>query len=101
MGQTIIQNALIANFSCYVEETDPETLRQLCDELLRDCNYQVLSFTEHHFQPQGYTALWLLGESHLAVHTFPENGTCYLELSSCNAAKNEQFKKLLQAKSLT
>lgn len=40
--------------------------------------------TEHHFSPQGYTALWLLSESHFAVHTFPEFGRTYIELSSCN-----------------
>jgi S-adenosylmethionine/arginine decarboxylase-like enzyme len=96
MEETITQNQLIANFSTYVAETDPGKLRAACDQLLEDCDYQVLNFTEHFFTPQGYTALWLLGESHLAIHTFPENGTTYLELSSCNAAKNEKFKKLLE-----
>jgi S-adenosylmethionine/arginine decarboxylase-like enzyme len=28
--------------------------------------------------------LYLLGESHFAIHTFPEHGKSYIELSSCN-----------------
>ena len=51
--------------------------------MLQRSTFNVLNFTEHHFDPEGYTALWLLGESHLAIHTFPEHGTTYLEMSSC------------------
>lgn len=44
----------------------------------------MLAVTEHRFRPYGYTALWLLGESHFALHTFPECGRTYYEISSCN-----------------
>ena len=49
---------------------------------------------DHHFSPQGYTALWLLTESHFAVHTFPEFGRSYIELSSCNLEFYQAFLKL-------
>ena len=48
----------------------------------------------------GYSALWLLAESHFAVHTFPEERKSYIELSSCvedkfykfiDMVKNEQY----------
>lgn len=35
------------------------------------------------FDPFGYTCLILLSESHLAIHTFPERGKAYIELTSC------------------
>ena len=38
-----------------------------------------------------YTKLWLLGESHLALHTFPEENKDYVELSSCNVAYFDAF----------
>lgn len=59
--------------------------------MLRRATFNVLNFSEYHFQPAGWTALWLLGESHLAVHTFPEHGTSYLELSSCMLDKYVVF----------
>ena len=38
---------------------------------------------EHYFTKQGYTGLWLLAESHFAIHTFPEEDKIYIEISSC------------------
>lgn len=61
------------------------------DEILRRSGFNVLNVSEHHFHPQGYTALWLLSESHFAVHTFPEFGRSYIELSSCNLEYYQNF----------
>jgi S-adenosylmethionine decarboxylase len=61
---------------------------------LIEAGFTILLFNEHHFPEQGYTCFWLLGESHLAIHTFPESGKSYIELSSCNHEKLENFKKL-------
>lgn len=61
------------------------------DKILRRSGFNVLNVSEHHFQPQGYTALWLLCESHFAVHTFPEFGRSYIELSSCNLEYYQNF----------
>ena len=61
------------------------------DNILRRSGFNVLNVLEHHFQPQGYTALWLLSESHFAVHTFPEFGRSYIELSSCNLEFYQNF----------
>jgi S-adenosylmethionine decarboxylase proenzyme len=33
----------------------------------------VLGVMDHSFAPEGYTAILLLEESHLAIHTWPEN----------------------------
>ena len=59
-------------------------LRAFYDKTLREAGFKVIACSDHHFQPQGYTALWLLSESHFAVHTFPECGRSYIELSSGN-----------------
>lgn len=41
---------------------------------LKKAGFAILRFMDWEFTPQGYTALWLLAESHFAVHTFPEMG---------------------------
>lgn len=86
--------AKIWNHSEWITETDPDALRTKYDALLRRSGFNVLDFVDYHFEPQGYTALWLLGESHFAVHTFPEFGRTYIELSSFN---REYFAKFLEA----
>jgi S-adenosylmethionine decarboxylase len=65
-------------------------------DLLEQCDFEILGFIDHHFQPQGYTCLWLLGESHLAVHTYPEHAKSYIELTSCVEPKNQLFVSLLE-----
>ena len=86
--------AKIWNDSKWIQETNPQKIRELFDELLKKSGFNILCFTDHHFTPQGYTALWLLTESHFAVHTFPEFGKTYIELSSCNLDYFNQFLNL-------
>lgn len=88
--------AEIFNQTWWIKQTEPEACKQIFDGLLKSSGFTVLNFMEHHFDKQGYTCLWLLAESHLAVHTFPEEGKCYVELSSCNKEKLEQFEIQIQ-----
>lgn len=81
----------IFNQKIWSNSTDPDFLKRTCQAALERSGFTILGFMEHHFQPQGYTAIWLLGESHLALHTFPENGKSYLEISSCSKDKFIRF----------
>lgn len=94
----LVDITLIHNYAVYLRLTDPEEIKRIFNELLKVCDYQVLNFMEHKFQPVGYTCIWLLGESHLAIHTFPEKDMSYVELSSCSEVKNQKFRKLLETK---
>jgi S-adenosylmethionine decarboxylase len=86
--------ARIYNHQHWVVDTEPEKLKEKYTSLLQKSGFTILKFDEHYFEEQGYTCFWLLAESHLAIHTFPENNTTYVELSSCNEEKMEVFKRL-------
>jgi S-adenosylmethionine decarboxylase len=86
--------AAIYNHRVWIKNTDPPKLVQLLTDLLDASGFAILNFMEHHFSPQGYTAIWLLAESHLAVHTFPEASKTYIELSSCDKQKFDNFLNL-------
>ena len=86
--------ARIFNHQHWVDTTDPEELKKSYKSYLQNSGFTILQFNEHYFEQQGYTCFWLLAESHLAIHTFPENNTAYIELSSCNEEKMELFKSL-------
>ena len=70
---------------------NPTELKNTYDALLKEIGFTIILFNEHHFPEQGYTCFWLLGESHLAIHTFPESNKSYIELSSCNEEKLNLF----------
>jgi len=76
--------ARIWNDAGWIRETDPVAIRNRFDHALRNAGFTILDICEHRFTPYGYTALYLLSESHFAIHTFPESMKSYYEISSCN-----------------
>jgi S-adenosylmethionine decarboxylase len=44
----------------------------------------VIGIMDHHFMPEGYTAVLMLEESHLSIHTWPEYNYASIDLYSCN-----------------
>ena len=79
--------ANIYNLQEWITEINPEVLKIDFEKLLHKSEFTILAFNQHYFEQQGYTCFWLLGESHLAIHTFPESKKTYVELSSCNQDK--------------
>lgn len=86
--------AQMFNYSEWIEETNPYELRKKYNTILKESGFGVLSFVEYTFEPEGYTALWLLSESHFAIHTFPEENKSYIEISSCIEKQYNNFIKL-------
>lgn len=86
--------AIIYNHQCWISETEPSILKNYMEQLLDESGFVRLNQIEHFFQPYGYTCLWLLAESHLAIHTFPEAQKTYVELSSCDKTKYENFLRI-------
>lgn len=86
--------AKIWNLNDWITECDPVVLCNVFDKMLRDAGFTILNEVEHYFEPQGFTKLYLLCESHFAIHTFPEEHKTYIELSSCNKKMQLEFVKL-------
>jgi S-adenosylmethionine decarboxylase len=83
------------NFSSWIDEVNPRILKEKFTKLLIDSGFCVESIQEKYFEPFGYTSLFLLSESHFAIHTFPEESKSYIELSSCVKKPFDRFIKLL------
>ncbi|MDA3890164.1 MAG: S-adenosylmethionine decarboxylase [Salinivirgaceae bacterium] len=94
---TVIENvevkAVVYNFQQWINITDADILHKKFSNLLAVSGYRVLNFIEHKFPNGGYTCLWLLAESHLAIHTFITEGKTYIELSGCNKQMNIVFRE--------
>lgn len=55
----------------------------------------VLSRHHHSFEPQGVTAVVVLAESHVSIHTWPEWGGATLDAYTCGAADPERLVDLI------
>lgn len=59
-------------------------IQPLMNEIISKCNLNVIGELAHQFEPIGATMIYLLSESHLSVHTYPEMKMITLDLYSCN-----------------
>lgn len=50
--------------------------------------YTVVNQVAHQFQPHGLTKVWVLAESHCAVHTYPEHNFIAVDLYTCSDMYN-------------
>jgi S-adenosylmethionine decarboxylase len=66
---------------------DLELICRLCDRVIHDLGLNVLGQPQtHRFpDPAGVTALYMLSESHLACHTYPEFRLATFNLYCCRA----------------
>lgn len=87
--------AQMHNYSSWINETNPTILFDLFMQKLNNAGFGIENVVEKHFKPQGYTSLFLLSESHFAIHTFPEHNQSYIELSSCVKLPFDNFIKNL------
>jgi len=71
--------------------------KRICKELCFLHNYEIIGEVEHVFCPEGYTFLFLLSESHLSVHTFPEKKYLSFDLYTCrDYADNTTYESIFE-----
>ena len=75
--------AVMYNYNTWIKYQKEEKLIPNLEKKLLKSGFTVIDKVEHYFTKQGYTGLWLLAESHFAIHTFPEEDKIYIEISSC------------------
>ena len=61
-----------------------EGVKPLMERIIENCKLNVVGKCEHQFTPYGATMLYLLSESHLTIHTYPEKKACSINLYTCN-----------------
>tara|TARA_B100000131_G_scaffold117100_1_gene113952 strand:- start:1059 stop:1391 length:333 start_codon:yes stop_codon:yes gene_type:complete len=46
---------------------------------------KVMDVSTHCFSPQGVTSIALLSDSHMSIHTWPEEGTAVCDIFTCGS----------------
>ena len=62
---------------------DEEFIRDCLYSASKHCKSQLLALHSHRFQPQGVTAIAMLAESHISIHTWPEKGSAVCDIFTC------------------
>ena len=64
---------------------DEEYVRETLVEASKIGKLEVLKVDTHKFQPYGVTGYALLANSHISIHTWPEDDIARCDLFSCNS----------------
>ncbi|WP_371365733.1 S-adenosylmethionine decarboxylase proenzyme [Sporomusa rhizae] len=71
-------------YGCSFDSLDNlEFIKTAMLEAVKEANMTLLNLSYHKFEPQGLTALALLAESHMSIHTYPELGYAAVDVFTC------------------
>jgi len=65
------------------KEYTPTFYEKLVYKIAKAAKVEVLNISQHKFEPQGFTLVALLAESHISFHTFPEKGVTSFDFFTC------------------
>ena len=66
----------------------PDALRGALEAAVTAGGFTLLQQIVVPFSPQGVTACAVVSESHLALHTWPEEGRLFVDVASCRSAES-------------
>jgi S-adenosylmethionine decarboxylase len=77
-------HCILEVYGCPAEAlNNPERIQQALRDAARVADSTLLDEVCHQFKPHGVTALALLAESHISVHTWPETGYAAVDVFTC------------------
>ena len=65
------------------KEYDPSIYEKVIKDIASAAKVTILNISKYKFEPQGFTILALLAESHISFHTFPEKGIVSFDFFTC------------------
>ena len=87
---------LLINGKNVSQDVDDESLwREIFDRtVLATATNKMRDFDLVKFPKQGITAFLVLSESHISVHTYPEDGAYYFDVFSCKDFNTDDVTKI-------
>jgi len=73
---------------------DPSVIKRVLQDAVRQSGMRIITSLFHQFgsQGRGVTGLFVVAESHLVIHTWPERNLLNLDVFFCNLTKNNERK---------
>ncbi len=67
---------------------DEKKIMEILKRVCKESGMKIIKGTSHKFQPQGVTAFYILAESHISIHTWPEEGSAAVDIYYCGEEEN-------------
>ena len=74
----------------------PSFFEKIIYKIAKAAKVEILNVSSHKFEPQGFTLVALLSESHFSFHTFPERGVISFDFFTCGKVHPKIALKILK-----
>lgn len=88
---TVGAHVLADFWGCQFEKLDDAVYLMDClRKAAQDAKMTILGELNHKFEPQGFTGILLLSESHISIHTYPEQGYAAIDVFTCGSGMTQK-----------
>ena len=78
------------------KDYSPSFYEKVIYKIAKAAKVEILNVSTHKFEPQGFTLVALLAESHFSFHTFPERGVISFDFFTCGKVHPKIALKILK-----
>jgi len=93
---TPIVNQFVGMIKTEPFENSIEKLEKCAESVIRNLDLNIVKKVSHMFLPQGITLVYILFESHIVVHTWPELGIIHVDMVTCSLRTKKEFESSLK-----
>jgi S-adenosylmethionine decarboxylase len=74
-----------------------DSIKILFNFICKEYNFNILKTIEHEFDVSGITLIYMLSESHISIHTFPERNYAAFDIYTCREYEtNKEYNNIYE-----
>ena len=95
-----IRELLVDLYGCEGDLDNVEFLTEALENAAKKMGSKIIKTISHKFSPNGTTIIIILAETHISIHTWPENNYAALDIFICNEETNPEIGWLIVKEAL-
>jgi len=84
------RHLILEFYGCQKNLDSTKEIKKILLKAAKKCQATILSSKIYHFSPQGISAVVIIKESHLSIHTWPEYNYAAIDLFTCGKVSPEK-----------
>ena len=89
---TLGRHFIVEMWGCAREVVnDPDTIMDILHKAANDSGATIIKSFFHQFSPMGVTGVAILAESHISIHTWPEEGYVAADIFTCGTTTDPEL----------
>jgi len=99
-----LEHLLLDMIECEVDLDDLEAVEKVMTDAANELGVEIREKMFHQFSPYGLTVIYVIAESHISYHSWPEYNSAFVDVFACSRISTKKsieiFKKHLSRNTL-